>query len=48
MDFKKLAALYKDELMDNVLPFWLEHSQDHLSSAGISLAWTVKVMFRYR
>lgn len=29
MDFKKLAALYKDELMDNVLPFWLEHSQDH-------------------
>ena len=29
MDLKKLAALYKDELMDNVLPFWLEHSQDH-------------------
>ena len=44
MDFKKLAALYKDELMDNVLPFWLEHSQDH-EFAGISLAWTVKVMF---
>ena len=29
MDFKKLASLYKDELLDNVLPFWLEHSQDH-------------------
>ena len=41
MDFKKLAALYKDELMDNVLPFWLRIT----SSAGISLAWTVKVMF---
>ena len=23
MDFKKLASLYKDELLDNVLPFWL-------------------------
>ena len=29
MDFKKLAELYKNELFDNVLPFWLEHSQDH-------------------
>ena len=29
MDFKKLANQYKDELLDNVLPFWLEHSQDH-------------------
>lgn len=23
MDFKKLANQYKDELMNNVLPFWL-------------------------
>ena len=29
MDFKKLPNQYKDELLDNVLPFWLEHSQDH-------------------
>ena len=29
MDFKKLANQYKDELLDNVLPFWLENSQDH-------------------
>ena len=28
MDFKKLAEQYKSELLDNVLPFWLEHSQD--------------------
>ena len=28
MDFKKLANQYKDELMNNVLPFWLNHSQD--------------------
>ena len=29
MDLKKLTDQYKDELLDNVLPFWLEHSQDH-------------------
>ena len=28
MDFNKLAKQYKDELMYNVLPFWLEKSQD--------------------
>ena len=28
MDFKKLAAQYKSELLDSVLPFWLEKSQD--------------------
>lgn len=28
MDFKKLAEQYKAELMENVLPFWLQHSQD--------------------
>lgn len=28
MDFKKLAAQYKSELLDNVIPFWLEKSQD--------------------
>jgi len=27
-DFKKLAKLYKDELLDNVLPFWLNNSID--------------------
>jgi N-acylglucosamine 2-epimerase len=29
MDLKYLAALYRDELLDNVLPFWLEKSQDN-------------------
>lgn len=29
MDYKKLAVQYKDELMNNVLPFWLEKSQDY-------------------
>lgn len=28
MDFKKLALQYRDELLDNVIPFWLEKSQD--------------------
>ena len=28
MDFKKLAQQYKSELLDSVLPFWLEKSQD--------------------
>lgn len=28
MDFKKLAEQYKNELLDSVLPFWLEKSQD--------------------
>lgn len=28
MDFKKLALQYKEELMNNILPFWLEKSQD--------------------
>lgn len=27
-DFKALAKQYKSELLDNVLPFWLEHSID--------------------
>ncbi|MDE6452368.1 MAG: AGE family epimerase/isomerase [Odoribacter sp.] len=28
VDFEKLAEQYKKELLDNVLPFWLEKSQD--------------------
>lgn len=28
MDFQKLAVQYKSELLDRVLPFWLEKSQD--------------------
>jgi N-acylglucosamine 2-epimerase len=28
MDHKTLAKLYKDELLNNVMPFWLEKSQD--------------------
>jgi len=28
MDFKKLIDQYKSELLDNVLPFWLDYSQD--------------------
>lgn len=28
MDFKKLSDRYRNELLDDVLPFWLENSQD--------------------
>ena len=28
MNFQQLAEKYESELFDNVLPFWLEHSQD--------------------
>jgi len=28
-DLKKLAEQYKNELFDNVLPFWMEHSPDN-------------------
>ena len=28
MNFKQLSQQYKDELLDRVLPFWLEKSQD--------------------
>lgn len=28
IDFKKLEKQYKDELLENVLPFWLKNSQD--------------------
>ncbi len=28
VDFKQLANQYRDELLNNVLPFWLENSQD--------------------
>ncbi|MFW5753599.1 MAG: AGE family epimerase/isomerase [Marinilabiliaceae bacterium] len=28
MDFKSLASQYKQELFDDVIPFWLEHSPD--------------------
>uniref|UniRef100_UPI003216B6FD AGE family epimerase/isomerase n=1 Tax=uncultured Draconibacterium sp. TaxID=1573823 RepID=UPI003216B6FD len=28
MDFNKLADLYKNELVNNIVPFWLENSQD--------------------
>ena len=28
IDFKQLAAQYKAELLDKVMPFWLEKSQD--------------------
>ncbi len=28
MDFKQLAEQYKTELLDKVIPFWLNHSQD--------------------
>ena len=40
-DFEKLASLYKDELLDSVLPFWLEHSQDH-KYGGYFTCLTVK------
>ena len=28
MDFKQLAEQYKTELLDKIIPFWLNHSQD--------------------
>ena len=28
MNFKKLEQQYKNELLNNVLPFWLKNSQD--------------------
>ena len=28
MDYKQLAAQYKNELFENVLPFWLHRSQE--------------------
>ena len=28
VDFKQISSRYKRELMENCLPFWLEHSQD--------------------
>ncbi len=28
MDFKNLAELYKNELLQNIIPFWLDNSQD--------------------
>ena len=28
MDFKQLSQQYKTELLDNVIPFWLNRSQD--------------------
>jgi N-acylglucosamine 2-epimerase len=28
MDFQQLSKLYKDELLNNVMPFWLNRSQD--------------------
>ncbi|PWE00383.1 AGE family epimerase/isomerase [Marinilabilia rubra] len=29
MDFKQLSKQYKNELLENVVPFWLSQSQDH-------------------
>lgn len=28
LNFKELAKQYEDELLNSVIPFWLEHSQD--------------------
>ena len=28
MDLKKLEQQYKNELLDNIIPFWLDKSQD--------------------
>jgi N-acylglucosamine 2-epimerase len=31
MDFKNLSELYRNELLNNVVPFWLEKSQDNVN-----------------
>lgn len=31
MDLQNLARLYKKELLDNVIPFWMNHSKDEVS-----------------
>lgn len=28
MNFQQLAHQYKDELLNNILPFWINNSQD--------------------
>ena len=33
IDFKKLSLQYRNELLDNAIPFWLNHSQD-LTNGG--------------
>ena len=44
MDLKKLADQYKDELLDNVLPF-LVRAPEITSMVGILPVWTGKGMF---
>uniref|UniRef100_UPI003A8745E1 AGE family epimerase/isomerase n=1 Tax=Alistipes putredinis TaxID=28117 RepID=UPI003A8745E1 len=36
MDFQHLADQYRSELMDSVLPFWLEHSHDKTYGGYVS------------
>ena len=44
MDFKQLAQQYKHELLDKVVPFWLENRRTR-SLAAISPASTAMVLF---
>ena len=33
-DLKQLKEQYKEELLNNVLPFWIQHSQDNNTSVN--------------
>ena len=44
MDFEKLASLYKDELLDSVLPFWLEHFSFTVQTAIVQEEFLVCIM----
>ena len=33
---KAYSSLYKNELVNNILPFWLENSKDELNDAAVT------------
>jgi len=44
MDLKKLEQQYKNELLDNIIPFWLDKSQDEEYGGDISRVSIAKAM----
>ena len=39
MNTQSLSTLYKDELLNNVLPFWLTKSQDLKYGGYLTMPW---------